>query len=322
MVLSMFRLDRLALFWWFVSERQKVWHRRFVEKRPPPWSDDRILRDYRFTNVYRELDPGTQYVVGKILEFDAPASDKIFNVMLYRLIGRAETHMFVGFQRLSSFDPSYLEQKLKLIRDVQGKPPFTGAYTVCAYRGMGSRDKVENVSRLMGKLRNGFEGLYRRIAACTSAWSAYKALRTAPGFGTFLAYQVLVDLLYPLQTNSGRPTLPFSPNDWAIPGPGAKRGIGMILDDSARTDDLRVMRWLRDNQDQEFRRLQLSFPYLLTESGSAVKISLANIQNCLCEFHKYVKASSGTGRVRRRFVPKPSLAGEQLLLQTAPRVST
>jgi len=322
MVRPAFRPDRLALFWWFVCERQKVWYRRFIEKRSPPWSDDTILRDFRFTNVYRELDPGTQYVIGKILEFDAPVSDKIFNVMLYRLIGRAETHMFVGFQRLSSFDPSILEQKLKFIRDVQGKPPFTGAYTVCAYRGMGSRDKVENVSRLMSKLRNGFNGIYRRIVGCTSAWGAYLALRTAPGFGPFLAYQVLVDLLYPLRTNGGRPTLPFSPNDWAIAGPGAKRGIEMMLNDSAKTEDLRVMRWLRDNQDQEFRRLRLDFPYLLTESGSIVKISLANIQNCLCEFHKYVKASNGTGRVRRRFVPKPHAAGEQLLLQTAPRVST
>ncbi len=281
-----------------------------------------ILRDFRFTNVYRELDPGTQYAVEKILELDAPVPDKIFNLMLYRLIGREETHMFTGFQQLSTFDPSSFEEKLKFIRDVRRKPPFTGAYTVCAYYRMGSRDKVENVCQIIVRLHTRFVSLYRRILSCGSSQSVYTALRTASGFGTFLAYQVLVDLLYPLRTNGGRPILPFSADDWAIAGPGAKRGISMVLRDSARVDDLKVMRWLRDNQEEEFSRLGLDFPYLLSESGTPVKISLANIQNCLCEFHKYVKAKNGTGRVRRRFVPRAISEGEQVALDIAARVNS
>src|SRR5437667_689382 len=95
---DIFRHDRLDLFWWFVCERQKIWHRRMIERKSPPWTKDVILRNVRFTNVYRELDPGTRYLRQNILELPVPDKDKIFNVMLYRLIGRTRTYSVMGFQ--------------------------------------------------------------------------------------------------------------------------------------------------------------------------------------------------------------------------------
>ena len=70
-----------------------------------------------------------------------------------------------------------------------------------------------------------------------------------------------------------------------------------------KADHLDVMGWLRFNQKVEFDRLGLEFPCLVDHEGRDVEISLANIQNCLCEFHKYVKISEGTGRGRRKFAP-------------------
>jgi hypothetical protein len=309
-----FRPDRLEMFWRFVCERQKIWVRRNVERRLQPWTQDDALRDFRFTNVYRELDPGTSYAVEKILDTNAPIQDRIFNIMLYRLLGREETYEFIGFQSLSDFDAAGLQSKLKFIRDELGKPPFSGAYTVCAYYSMGSRDKVENVCRILSNLQMNFTDIYRQLRRCTSSKSAYLVLRSAQGFGTFLAYQVLVDLLYPLKLNGGRPILPFSLDDWAIAGPGAKRGVSALLRTGTKIDELRTMKWLRDNQEAEFVRLLLDFPYLQDSSGQPIRICLANIQNCLCEFYKYVKIKTGTGRARRRFVPRASPLGEQLEL--------
>ncbi len=314
MIPEAFRPDRLALFWRFIWERQEIWVRRNIGKKPQPWTDDEILRDFRFTNVYRELDRGTRYAVENILEFNAPIPDRIFNIMLYRLVGRQETHIFIGFQSLSHFDVVSLESKLKFFRDELGKPPFTGAYTVCAYYNMGSRDKVENVCRILSNLQSNFEDIYRQLRRCTSSKSAYLVLRSARGFGNFLAYQVLVDLLYPLRANDGRSTLPFSLDDWAMAGPGARRGLSALFKSGTRIDELRAMKWLRDNQELEFNRLSLNFPYLQNSSGQPIRICLANIQNCLCEFYKYIKIKTGTGRARRRFIPSASPLGEQLEL--------
>lgn len=297
-----FAPDRLDLFWRFVCERQWIWRRRIVQCLPPPWTDDPILRSERFTNVYRELDPGTVYVIEHVLEIDAPRPDIVFNVMLYRLVGRSDTHAALGFQSLATFDPYHMERTLKDIRN-NGNAPFTAAYMVSAYASMGSSDKIENIARLFSTLHAGFDGFFARVDSCASAAEVHATLGSVYGFGNFLAYQVLVDLLYPLRAYGGKGVLPFSHDDWASPGPGAQRGITMLLRPDVSRPHLEVMRWLRDCQHAEFTRLGLDFPYLEDAAGNRVAISLANIQNCLCEFHKYVKISTGTGRGRRKFTP-------------------
>lgn len=297
-----FRLDRLQEFWEFVCERQTVWYRRVIERRPPPWTDDPILQTERFTNVYRELDPGTQYAIREILEHHAPRPDKVFNVMLYRLIGRVETHRALGFQSLDNFNPRQVEHTLKWLRST-GLPPFTAAYMVSGYVSMGSSDKVENVVRLFSNLHDDFGVFHGQMEASRNSAEIHSLLCSAYGFGNFLAYQVLVDLLYPLRVYGGCGLLPYSHDDWASAGPGARRGITMLLRERSTASHLSVMHWLRKHQESEFARLGLQFPYLLGTQGEPIAISLANVQNCLCEFHKYKKIRAGTGRGRRKFAP-------------------
>lgn len=297
------KLDQEALdtFWQFICERQRVWYRRVVLENEPPWTDDEILRQYRFTNVYRQLDPGTQYAIQHILERDESKPDKIFNVLIYRLIGRSETHEHVGFQRLDEFDPITFEEELKTRRDYQDEPVFTGAYMVSGYNQMGSSDKVENISRLFGEVKDLFDSFYESIEESEELKQVYHAIRDLPGFGNFLSYQVLVDLLYPLRTNNGNSLLPYSHNDWSSPGPGAQRGLEALLFDQEKRTYLEVMRWLQHHQVEEFDRLDLHFPYLQDSDGQRMELSLADIQNCLCEFYKYHKILHAEGRARRRF---------------------
>ncbi len=308
-----FNQERLDIFWRFVCERQMVWKKRVLLKLPPPWTDDPILRVERFTNIYRELDPGTQYVIQEVLEKDATKEDKVFNVMLYRLIGRSETHQRVGFQQVKDFDPAHLVRVLHAIRD-EGKSPYTAAYLVSGYTMMGTHDKAENIARLFGQLQRTYTNFYSRLSSCPTSEAAYEVLRAANGFGNFLAYQVLVDLLYPLACYDGKPLLPFSHDDWAAAGPGAQRGIKMLLRPETDPPTLDVMRWLREHQHEEFARLGLAFPFLIDERTQQPKdISLANIQNCLCEYHKYIKIGNGTGKGRRKFA-QPAAAPAQLTL--------
>lgn len=313
--------ESLDLFWRFITERQQVWYRRVVEGRPSPWTDDQILQEYRFTNVYRELDPGTQYVIQNILEEDATRQDKILNVMLYRLIGRLETHDFLGFQSLDKFDAGTFEEQLKHRRDDLGETVFTGAYMVSGYNQMGSSDKVENVAALFGEITDEPRS-FDDILNADSLEEAYNIIRSRPGFGDFLSYQVLVDLLYPVDYYDGESVLPFSPNDWSAPGPGAQKGLNELVQDFNDFKRLDVMRWLRQNQQQEFNRLNLDFPFLETQDGSRLELSLANIQNCLCEFYKYHKILNSNGRARRCFRITEARSRDELhgLYERAPMI--
>lgn len=303
--------DRLDRFFRFVRERQRVWHRRVVLGEDPPWTDDEVLRRHRFTNVYRVLDPGTQYALGEILGRAEPAPDRLFNLTCYRLIGRQETHAAVGFLRLDGFDADEFEIGLRSRRD-RGVPVFTGAYLVAGYSGMGGSDKVENVARLFGEVADRFDGLYAEVEDASGPEAVYRAVRSLPGFGNFLAYQVLVDLLYPLPTHDGEAFLPFSPNEWAAAGPGAKRGLDVLLADDADRSDLDAMRWLWRNQAAAFDRLGVAFPWLRGADGKRIELSLADVQNCCCEFFKYEKVRTGSGRTRRRFRPEERRSVEAL----------
>ncbi|HLC51595.1 MAG TPA: nucleotide kinase domain-containing protein [archaeon] len=51
-----FKQDMLDLFWKFVCERQKIWHRRFVEKLPQPWTDDKIMQADEEENSSQEYN--------------------------------------------------------------------------------------------------------------------------------------------------------------------------------------------------------------------------------------------------------------------------
>lgn len=281
-------------------------------KLPPPWTEDPVLSTQRFTNVYRELDPGTRYEIECILEAKAPVKDRVFNTMIYRLIGRAETHRELGFQNVDSFSSDHMVATLRRIR-ARGGSPFTGAYLVAGYSSEGSSEKAVNVARLFARLQAHFELFFHRLFTARDSQGAYEALRAESGFGNFLAYQVLVDLLYPLRSTGGRPLLGFSQDEWAAAGPGAQRGLALLVEPDSATE-LDSMRWLRVNQRAEFLRLGIDFPFLTDEHGREVEISLANIQNCLCEFYKYIKIREGRGRGRRRFSPQPHEIARQRTL--------
>ena len=306
-----FRGDRLDGFFRFVGERQRSWYRRVVLDDDPPWTSDEVLRRHRFTNVYRVLDPGTQYAIQAILDRGEPAPDRLFNVMLYRLVGRSATHARVGFQRVESYDVDEFERALAARRD-SGVPVFTGAYVVAGYSGFGGSDKVENVARLFGEVRDRFDPFYAEVEGASGPEAVYAAIKSLPGFGNFLAYQVLVDLLYPLPAHGGEPFLPFSANVWTSAGPGAKRGLDRLLADSADCSALEAMRWLHRNQAAGFERLGIDFRWLRDDEGKRIELSLADVQNCCCEFYKYEKVRTGEGRTRRRFRPEGRRSGGEL----------
>lgn len=297
-----FDQGRLDEFWNFVAERQRIWERRFILKSAPPWTSDKILATQHFTNVYRELDPGTKYAIKNILGKDASAGDRFFNLLIYRLIGKEETHHFIGFQYLERFNSLEFENKLKTIR-LQNKHPFTSAYMVSGYKSMGTSDKIVNISRIFSVVHSNFSEFFTTLKNASSFENAYKIVCSLNGFGNFLAYQVLVDATYPIEREKGISLLNICPETWAAAGPGAKKGIRILMG-KFKVPDLSVMLWLRNNQKQEFERLGIDFPFIKDKLETPIEISLPNIQNCLCEFYKYVKITEGWGRSRRSFNPR------------------
>ena len=80
-----------AMYRTFVFNRHRIWEARQAGE-PQPWAPtDPILSSRKFTNVFRVLDPGSQYVVGMLQEPGLEPRDALARAALYRFTNRPET---------------------------------------------------------------------------------------------------------------------------------------------------------------------------------------------------------------------------------------
>lgn len=279
------------LYWQFLCERQRIWVRRAHLKLDRPWTTDRTLNYEFITNVYRELDPGTEYVLDVLCAANDLPIDKIFNVMVYRLMGsQISTSASLGFIKHDEFT---MKKYMRNLGGLSGNI-FGDAYRVAGY-GEGTGSKLENVGQVIAELAKSMPEWYRRMSGSANARDLFNVFSSIQGFGTFLSNQCMVDALMLdeadlLSTDEDR-QWSFGTNEWCEPGPGAKRGIAKLLVPGVKPANLHmVMAWLRDAQVAEWDRLGLQFPFLLNKDDEPKLLTICNIQTTLCEFSKYVRS--------------------------------
>jgi hypothetical protein len=85
-------------FWRFVYERQAIYARR-LDGLPRPWTTDPVLRERFFTNIFRDLDPGTA-VARDIVSAARPAWERLWNLMVYRRFNRESTWGLIDYREL------------------------------------------------------------------------------------------------------------------------------------------------------------------------------------------------------------------------------
>lgn len=103
------KTEQLLPFYRFIYLRQSVWHNRFVSKKTFPWTEDTVLQQFKFCNVYRELDKGSQSIINFINRVDISLIDKLFNIIAYRFFNRVETieTLFRGGLSVDSFNAEH-----------------------------------------------------------------------------------------------------------------------------------------------------------------------------------------------------------------------
>ena len=106
---------------------------------------------------------------------------------------------------------------------------------------------------------------------------AFEILKSFPGFGDFLAYQILIDINYSTIIN-------FSESEFVVPGPGAKGGISKCFKDTLGLSEVEIIKLMTDRQEIEFERLGLTFKTLWGR-----KLQLIDCQNIFCEVDKYAR---------------------------------
>lgn len=300
------REEVFDIFWRFTAERHRVYEQR-VAGEPGPWTDDAILRQYKFCNVYRAADRVSQSLIKDVIYVDATtaAEDLAFQIVLFRTFSNINTWRslvnYLGRKPIiDDVRGSSLEQALNAVRAENGRL-YTGAFILCATDAYGRGIKHLNHVEL---LRDMFvtQNLQKRILDATSLQDVYDALHRFPLMGDFMSYQVAIDLNY-------SELIDFSENDFTQPGPGALRGIRKVFEDTGGYTPSGIVHWMVERQEEEFGARGLIFNGLFGRPLQAI-----DVQNLFCETDKYCREAlpglkSARTRIKAKFAPSSEPLG-------------
>lgn len=289
-------------YWHFASERQRTFERR-VSGQPAPWTDDPILREYKFCNVFRAADRVSQYMIREVCYHNEPCTpeDRLFQIVAFRTFSKIDTWRslrdYLGrHPTLDNLSDGSFGEGLERAK-VRNGGLYTGAFILCATDAYGQSSKHRNHIELF---RHMFlkDSMGERLQEAESLRQVYDELHHYPLIGDFVAYQIAIDLNYSAAIN-------FSENDFTQPGPGALRGIRKCFDDLGDYSPTEVILWMVEHQEEEFARLSLPFNGLWGRPLHAI-----DCQGLFCETDKYCREAvpqlaSARKRIKAKFISTP-----------------
>ncbi|HVA05330.1 MAG TPA: nucleotide kinase domain-containing protein, partial [Acidimicrobiales bacterium] len=161
-------------YWQFAAERQAIFFRRH-EGAPPPWTDDDVLRDFKFTNAYRASDRTSQYLIRRVI-YEGPqsASETFFRTILFKLFNRIETwealQSAIGPLSAAGFDPDAYRRALTLLQ-ARGQQLYSAAYIIPPVSSLASGAKHVGHIELIAKMLR--EDLADRTKSAVSLCDVY-----------------------------------------------------------------------------------------------------------------------------------------------------
>lgn len=264
-------------FWDFCIERMSVYHRK-VAGQEAPWSDDVILQKFYFTNCYRELDKTTVLWHSMLEPVKQDPVLLFLNVAYMRFCGRPSTIDATG---LLNLDKKRLKEQWDIFNNLP-EPKNTSAYLfpIAGALMLGYKDRPEFFFVHLPKIAE---------ASAEIIWSSedepigpvVERLLKPMGFGArFHLSEIMMDIGYI------HPNLVNEFKEFAI-GPGAEPICKALAD---KSNSRHVALTLMKHQPKEFPHLEVD--------GKKVMLTTANVEQCLCEYRKYLNLKLGIGRRR------------------------
>lgn len=254
----------------------------------PPWTDDPILREWSFCNVRRGDDRTTRWITDNWRTPHVDDPDLWFAMVVARFVNWPDTLAELGYPVPS--DPKHF-LAVMAARATRGATCFGPAYNIS--NGGKSTPKPQHlVEQVFAPLWSPLARNRLRPKDDDTLLSFYGRLRQMPGFASFMAAQVVADMKYVAPLKSARDFMTF-----VAPGNGSKRGLNRVLGRPVGAS------WQSDNVwCFAFRKLRDQIKPELEGMGLG-DLHAQDLQNCLCEFDKWMRTKLDEGKPKRRFKP-------------------
>ena len=294
------RQEIYDLYWYFANERQNIFIKK-LNGDTPPWTNDPILKTYKFCNSYRVNDRVSQYLLKNVIYNGKTYKDEdmLFRIILFKLFNKESTWelLIKEFKdiTLSTFD---MKEYSKVLTNAINNniKIYNDAYISCATKAFGYDRKHDNHLALLNKMFI-IDKVQDKILKCTNMEQAFKIIKSYPLIGNFMAYQLITDINY-------SDIVDWKEDEFTVAGPGSLRGIRKCFIDKGNLSNEDIIRYMYNHQEEEFKRLNLDFKTI----GNR-KLQLIDIQNIFCELDKYCREKvpslkSNRTKIKKKYTPK------------------
>ena len=245
------RQEIFDIYRYFTAERQNIFFKR-LSGASKPRTNDPILAEYKFCNVYRAADRVSQYLIKHVIyhEGNYTAGDILFRILLFKIFNKIETRQYLerslGDIRLSTYNFEKFDTLLDQ-RQQSGNAIYTSAYMSCANKAYGFDKKHQNHLKLLEQMFF-TDHITEKIISCKTFEELYEILRDYPLLGNFMAYQLATDINY-------SEVVDFTEHSFCKAGPGAERGIKKCFENTDGKSSEDVIQRMYEHQEHEFKRL-------------------------------------------------------------------
>lgn len=269
-------------YWEFAVKRQNIFFNR-MENKIFPWTDDDILKKFKFTNAYRASDRVSQYLIRNVIyrEGDYTPEDVCFRILLFKLFNKVETWEYLenNLGEISIKTYNFERYNRLLMQKIENNERiYSAAYIMPSGKSCFGFDKKHqnNLKLLEHMMRT---KLSKKIAKAKSLKELYEILLSYPTLGSFLAFQFAIDINYSELCD-------FSEMSFVVAGPGAKNGILKCFGNLKGFKYEDIIKYVSERQEEEFDKRNLEFKSLFGR-----RLQLIDCQNLFCETDKYARVA-------------------------------
>lgn len=288
--------QELLVHW--ITERWSILKKREAGQ-PKPWTEDKILQSEYFCNVNREDDKVTKWIRanwkhGPIendeLNNGEPCTGKTFAAAITaaRLFNLPAT-LAEFRQPVDNCFEVWLEHLQNVVDDrkFEELKVWNGAYIVSTHGK--KMDKGAYCIQIIKDVYNAWKDTIGelRFSDPILLHKAHQELMKVHGISSFMAAQIIADL----KNTEGHPFFHARDKwDFCASGPGSLRGLSWFFETKITNKDFSAC-IVEAYQAIEFE----------LEDDIIEILDMQNLQNCFCEYDKYMRVLNEVGRSKRHY---------------------
>lgn len=309
--------DVLKIYRDYTYERANIYYKKDILGTQGPWTDDKYLRNFKFTNIRREWDRQSKFLINSVLNNPSVSDDnKALHCALFRCINHEDGVARLGWPLdIMSLTEDDFPEILRRERLITGGQMQSNAYFLSGIRSFSYklnpeyRNSNTGVLKFIWKYR---DQILKSFHEKESARKSVDILSKVPALGgPFMRYQIWVDFTY-------IPGYHFHEDDYVISGPGCSLGINWMLFGLEQLQDRKqpkgkYTQWVKDiwlsskypgkTYEDFIRWFRDNLPRLMSENGlewdptqfqhfnpvDKQDWNCMQIENSFCELNKLMK---------------------------------